>query len=384
MNFDHSERDIFDETHHRFRDQVRRFYADEIEPHVAAWEKAGGFPRTLFQKAAAAGILAPGLPEEFGGGGGDLLHLAVAYEEHGYSTAGAAIDSGIDTDASAYLIYIGGTHEQKMTWLPKFARGEVIGEGLFTEPHSGSDMTGMSTTAVKDGDHYLINGSKAWITNANHLDLCLLVARVSGAGERPEFGVFLVDADSPGVTRGKPFETSTRGCGNLGEVFFDGVRVGEDRVLGGSPRGGIGVAARSLNITRCVYAARSLAACELALALTLDFVKQRRAFGGRLFDLPALKAKLAEMKMEIAVTRPFIDKCLAKARSGTLGAAESSMAKLWATELEVRITDRCAHLHGAMGISNEYPISKMVAAARAHRYAMGVSEMQLETIMRAL
>jgi alkylation response protein AidB-like acyl-CoA dehydrogenase len=162
VNFDHSERDIFDETHHRFRDQVRRFYADEIEPNVAAWEKAGGFPRELFRKAAAAGILAPGLPEEYGGGGGDLLHLAVAYEEHGYSPAGAAIDSGIDTDASAYLIYIGGTEEQKKAWLPKFARGEIVGEGLFTEPHSGSDMAGMTTTAVRDGDHYVINGSKAW------------------------------------------------------------------------------------------------------------------------------------------------------------------------------------------------------------------------------
>jgi len=382
--FDHSERDIFDETHHRFREQVRRFYAAEIEPNVAAWEKAGGFPRELFRRAAAAGILAPGLPEEYGGGGGDVLHLAVAYEEHGYSPAGAAIDSGIDTDASAYLIYIGGTEEQKKTWLPKFAAGEVVGEGMFTEPQSGSDMAGMKTTAVRDGDHYVINGSKAWITNANHLDLCLLIACVPGTGERPEFGVFLVDANAPGVTKGKPFETLIRGCGNLGELFFDGVRVGEDRVLGGSPRGGIGLAARSLNMTRCIYAARSLASCELALAMTLDFVKQRRAFGGRLFDLPTLKAKLAEMKMEIAVTRPFIDKCLAKARAGVLGPAESSMAKLWATELEVRITDKCAHLHGAMGLSNEHPISKMVAAARAHRFAMGVSEMQLETIMRSL
>src|ERR1700761_1380383 len=129
MNFDHGAREIFDETHHRFREQVRRFYAEEIEPQVGVWERAGGCPRSLFYKAAEAGILAPGLPEEFGGGGGDLLHLAVAYEEHGYSPAGAAIDSGIDTDASAYLIYIGGTQEQKKTWLPKFASGEIVGEG---------------------------------------------------------------------------------------------------------------------------------------------------------------------------------------------------------------------------------------------------------------
>lgn len=245
-------------------------------------------------------------------------------------------------------------------------------------------MTAMRTTARKDGDHYVINGSKAWITNANHLDLCLLVARVSVADERPEFGLFLIDGDAPGVSKGKPFETINRGAGNLGEVFFEDVRVGEDRVLGGSPRGGIGHAARSLNLTRTVYAARCLASCELALRMTLDFVKERHAFGGTLFDLPTLKAKLAEMKMAIAVTRPFIDRCLARARDGRLTATDSSMAKLWATELEVRVTDRCAHLHGAMGLSNEHPISKMVAAARAHRFAMGVSEMQLETIMRAM
>jgi acyl-CoA dehydrogenase len=384
VEFEHHKRSIFDSSHHDFRAQVRRFYADEIEPNVAAWEKAGAFPRALFRTAAAAGILAPGLPEEYGGGGGDVLHLAVAYEEHGYSPAGASIDSGIDTDASAYLIYLGGTEEQKKTWLPKFAAGEVVGEGMFTEPHSGSDMATMKTTAVQDGDHYVINGSKAWITNANHLDLCLLVARVSAPTERPEFGLFLIDGDAPGVSKGKPFETLNRGCGNLGEVFFDNVRVGQDRVLSGSPKGGIGHAARALNLTRTVYAARSLAACELALAMTLEFVKGRHAFGGRLFDLPTLKAKLAEMKMELTVTRPFIDHCLAKLRAGTLTPAESSMAKLWATELEVRVTDKCAHLHGAMGFSNEHPISKMVAAARSHRFAMGVSEMQLETVMRAL
>ena len=384
LQTDHRTRDIFSETHHEFRDQVRRFYANEIEPNVLTWERSGGFPRDLFRKAAAAGILCPGFPEEYGGGGGDALHFAVCYEEHGYSTAGATIDSGIDTDASAYVIFLGGTEAQKKIWLPKFAAGEVVGEGMFTEPHSGSDMAAMKTTAVKEGDHYVISGSKCWITNANHLDLCLVVARVSAPSERPNFGLFLVDGHAPGVTKGKPYATLMQGCGNLGEVFFDNVKVGEDRVLGGTVAGGIGQAARALNVTRVLYAARSLAACELALAMTLDFVKQRHAFGGRLFDLPTLQAKLADMRMEITVTRPFIYQCLAKLRDGVISATESSMAKLWATELEVRVTDQCAHMHGAMGISLEHPISRMLAAARAHRFAMGVSEMQRQTIVRSL
>ena len=385
MQIDHTERGIFNESHHAFREQVRRFYAQEIEPNVAAWERDGAFDRNLFRKAAKAGILCPGVPEEYGGGGGDILHLAVCYEEHGYSPAGASIDSGIDTDASAYIILLGGTEAQKQFWLPKFASGEVVGEGLFTEPHAGSDMTAMKTTAVRQGDQWVINGSKAWITNGNHLDLCLLVARIKEAGDtKPKFGLFLIDADAPGVSKGKPFQTMLRGCGNLGELFFENVRVGDDRVLGGPGASGLGQAARTLSITRTIFAARSVAACELAFHMALDYVKDRPAFGKTLFDLPVIKAKLAQVKMRIAVARAFVDKCLVAARDGRLTAEQSSMAKLWCTEMEVEITGICAHLHGAMGYSNEHPISKMVAAARGHCYAMGVSEMQLDTVMRSL
>lgn len=381
---DHAARGIFDESHHAFRDQVRRFYATEIEPQVAGWEKAGAFDRDIFRKAAAAGILCPGMPEAYGGGGGDILHLAVMYEEHGYSPAGASMDSGLDTDASAYIILLGGTEAQKREWIPRFASGAVVGEGLFTEPHSGSDMASMKTTARRDGDDWIINGAKAWITNANHLDLCLLVARIREDGDRPRFGLFLIDGDAPGVTKGKAFETMLRGCGNLGELFFEDVRVGPERVLGGEVGKAVGQAARALTLTRTLYAARAVASCELALAMALDFVKGRAGFGATLFDLPTVKAKLATMKMRIEVARAFVDKCLVRLRDGTLPPEQASMAKLWCTEMEVEISDACAHLHGALGYSNEHPISKIVAAARGHRYAMGVSEMQLETVMRTL
>jgi acyl-CoA dehydrogenase len=385
MHIDHAARGIFNESHDAFREQVKRFYVQEIEPHIPAWEQAGAFDRNLFRKAAAAGLLCPGMPEEYGGGGGDILHLAVCYEEHGYSPAGASIDSGLDTDASAYIILLGGTEAQKQAWLPQFASGAVVGEGLFTEPQAGSDMMAMKTTAVRQGDEWVINGSKAWITNGNHLDLCLLVARIKEPGEsKPKFGLFLIDGDAPGVTKGKPFQTMLRGCSNLGELFFEDVRVGDDRLLGGPGASGLGQAARTLNITRTIYAARSVASCDLAFHMALDFVKNRPAFGKTLFDLPLVKAKLAEVKMRIAVARAFVDKCLVAARDNRLSPDQSSMAKLWCTEMEVEITDICAHLHGAMGFSNEHPMSKMVAAARGHRYAMGVSEMQLDTIMRML
>ena len=381
----HDDRGIFNDSHHRFREQVRRFYAAEIEPNVAAWERAGSFDRDVFRKAAGAGILCPGIPEEYGGGGGDILHAAVCYEEHGYSPAGASMDRGLDTDAAAYIILMGGTEEQKRHWIPRMAQGEAVAEGLFTEPQSGSDISLMKTTALRDGDHWIINGSKAWITNASHLDLCLVVARIKEPGDaRPRMGIFLVDATTPGVGKGKPFETMLRGCSSLGEIFLDNVQVGDDCLLGGPQASSIGPAARTLNLTRVLYAARSVASCELALEMTLDFVKGRNGFGRTLFDLPLVKAKLADIKMRIEVARAFVDKCLASARDGKLSPERSSMAKLWCTQMEVEISDVCAHMHGGLGFSNEHPISKIVAAARAHRYAMGVSEMQLETIMRSL
>jgi len=384
LKVDHVQRRIFNDTHHQFREQVRRFYKQEIEPNIAKWEAAGIFDRNIFYKAAEAGILCPGIPEQYGGGGGDLLHLAICYEEHGYSPAGASMDSGLDTDASAYIILMGGTEEQKQTWLPKFANGSVVAEGLLTEPHSGSDLSAMRTTARKEGDTYIINGAKAWITNASHLDLCLLAAKIVDGDAKPKVGLFLVDAKTPGVSKGKPFETMLRGCSVLGEVFFDNVRVDESSLLGGAESGGLGPIARVLGLTRLLYAARSVAASELAYHMALDFTRQREGFGRTLLDLPLVKAKLAQVKMRIAVARAFVDKCLVEANEGWLTPERSSMAKLWCTELEVDVCDICAHLHGAMGYSNEHPISKMVAAARGHRYAMGVSEMQLDTIMRSL
>lgn len=385
LEINHSERGIFDETHHQFRHQVKRFYAEQIEPHVAAWERAGIFDRNIFYKAGDAGILCPGLPEEYGGGGGDVLHLAVCYEEHGYSPAGASMDSGLDTDASAYIIYNGGTEEQKRTWLPRIADGRVVLEGVFTEPQSGSDMSAMRTTARKEGDQYVINGTKAWITNGNHLDLCLLAAKVIEEGQaKPKIALFLVDTKTPGVVKGKPFQTMLRGCSALGEFFFEDVRVGEDCILGGPEAGGLGTIARTLNLTRVLLAARAVAASELAFSMALQFAREREGFGKTLFDLPIIKSKLAQVKMRIQVARAFVDKCLVEANEGRLTPERSSMAKLWCTEMEVEISDICAHLHGAMGYSNEHPISKIVAAARGHRYAMGVSEMQLETIMRTL
>jgi alkylation response protein AidB-like acyl-CoA dehydrogenase len=380
----HEDRGIFAEEHHAFRETVRRFYEREVEPNIEAWETRGIFDRELFRKAGAAGLLCAGIPTEYGGGGGDVQHHVICYEEHGYTPAGASLGEGIDTDTSAYMILAAGTEEQKRFWLPRYASGEVVAEGAFTEPQSGSDLGSVRTTAVRDGSDYVINGSKIWITNANHLDMCLLVARTSAPDAPIELSLFLVDMNLPGVARGHPLETLHRGCGNLGEIFFTDVRVPADQLLGGKPGAGPKHAGGALNIGRLAMSARIIATCELALRMTVDFVKERQAFGKPLYTFQHTQFQLTDIKAQVEVGRAFVDKCLVKALHGRLAPADASIAKLWTSEAEARVMDVCVQMHGAIGLSHEHAISKMYTAARSHRMLMGTSEMQRMTILRAL
>ncbi|HTT83649.1 MAG TPA: acyl-CoA dehydrogenase family protein [Rhizomicrobium sp.] len=379
----HQDRGIFEEEHHAFRETVARFYAKEVEPNVSRWEAQGIYDRDLFYKAGEAGILCPGIPEEYGGGGGDVLHHFICYEEHGYSERASGFE-GIDTDSTSYLILSAGTEDQKRRWLPKYARGEVVVEGAFSEPHSGSDVGSMRTHAVRDGDSYILNGSKIWITNTNLLDLCLVVARTSREAEPKQFSMFIVDMTLPGVSRGRPIRTMHRGPGNLGEIFFDNVRVPATELLGGRKGSGLKQGGHSLNVSRLALSARIIASCERALELTLDFVRDRRAFGQRIFDFQNTQFKLADIRTQIEVGRAFVDKCMLKALHNRLTPAEASMAKLWTSEIESGIMDTCVQLHGAMGLSHEHPISQMFTGARSHRIMMGTSEMQRQTILRVM
>jgi acyl-CoA dehydrogenase len=379
----HEDRGIFREDHHAFRETVRRFYEREVEPNVAKWEAAGIYDRDLFRKAGAAGILCPGMPEEYGGGGGDVLHHFICYEEHGYSERASGFE-GIDTDSTSYLILSAGTEEQKRHWLPKYAVGDVVVEGAFSEPHSGSDVGAMRTTARRDGNDYILNGSKIWITNTTHLDLCIVLARTSADDEPKQFSMFILDMTLPGVTKGKPIKTLHQGPGNLGEIFFDNVQVPADQLLGGKEGQGLKQGGHSLNLSRLALSARIIASCERALELTLDFVRDRKAFGQRIFDFQNTQFKLVDMKTQIEVARAFVDKCMLKALQNRLSPAEASMAKLWTSEIETGIMDTCVQLHGAMGLSHEHPISGMFTGARSHRIMMGTSEMQRQTILRTL
>jgi acyl-CoA dehydrogenase len=376
--------ETFSDEHRQFRDTVRRFFQREIEPNIRQWERDGIFPRDLFRKAGAAGILQAGIPTEYGGGGGDFLHHVILHEEHGYSVAGASMGGGLGIDGSGYVIYAGGTEQQKREWLPQYASGEVIAEACFTEPQSGSDVAGFRTYARKDGGDYVINGHKIWITNGTLCTMLLVVCKTDPQGGAKGMSLFLVDADTKGVSKSRPIETLHKGCANEAEFFFEDVRVPAARLLGGREGGGFKQVMSVLNDMRIAEGARYLAAAERAFDLTLEYVKDRRAFGQRIFDFQNTQFRLAEMKTELTVGRAFLEGLLGKVRNNSLTPVESSMAKLWLSELEFKVADQCLQFFGGMGYAHETPISQIWTHARAHRILLGTSEIHRLAIGRSL
>ncbi len=379
-------REIFSGEHEAYRDNVRRFIKHEIEPNVKQWEKDGFFPKELFRKAGSAGLLCAGIPEEYGGGGGDFLHHAILYEEHGYSVAGPAVEAGVTTDTAAYVMLHGGTEEQKREWLPRFASGEVISEVGVTEPHSGSDVASMKTHVRRDGSDYILNGQKMWITNAPIGNMLVVAARMQGAAEGSRaINMFIVDyANVKGVTVSQPLDLMLKSAGGCGQVLFEDVRLPKESLLGGIEGRGMASALSTITIARLALAARMVAQSELALKLTVDFVRERKAFGQRVLDFQNTQFKLAQVKTEIRVARLFLDTLLEKNVTGTVDPTDSAMAKLWISEMEARTMDECLQLFGGAGFSNEYPISKMYAFARVHRLYLGTSEIQRLIIGRTL
>jgi acyl-CoA dehydrogenase len=380
------DRPVFSDEHNQFRETVRRFFQKECVPNLKEWEKAGKFDASLFRKAAEYGILQAGIPEKYGGMGGDFLHHAILHEEAGYSVAGACMGGGLGIDGSSYIIAAGGTEEQKKEWLPRYASGETIAEACFTEPQSGSDVAGFRTAAKRDGDDYILNGNKIWITNGSLCTMFPVICRTSNVEGSGAFSILLVDANAPGVDVSSGIETLHRGCANETEVFFRDVRVPKERLVGGVEGRGFKMVMGSLNEMRIAEAARFLAAAELAFDLTVEFTSNRKAFDTRIIDFQNSQFKLADIKAQIMVARAFIDQCLAKARymDGKLTPVESSVAKLTCSELEFNTADQCLQLHGGMGYAHAMPISQIWTQARVHRILLGTSEIHRMAIGRSI
>jgi acyl-CoA dehydrogenase len=375
-------RTIFAPEHEQFRDSVRRFIAAEMLPHYAKWEEAGIAPREIWLKAGAAGILGTSIPEEYGGSGGDFYFDAVVVEELSrHFLAGPAWE--LHSYIVAPYLLRHGTEAQKQRWLPKMASGEVIASIAMTEPDGGSDLKAVRTTAVRDGDDYVINGSKTFITNGIAGDMVLLVAKTAPALGAKGISLFLVDTSLPGYRKGRNLKKIGNKASDTAELFFDDVRVPADCLLGGE-NDGWRCLMTELVQERLLVAVRAMATCEAALAETVEYTRLRKAFGQTVFEFQNTRFKLADAAAEIQVGRVFVDRCIELHVEGRLDARTAAMAKLWTTEVQQHVLDDCLQLHGGYGYMWEFPIARAWADARVHRIYAGTNEIMREIIARGL
>ena len=368
--------------HEAFRDQVRRFIAREIAPRHAEWERAGAVPRELWEKAGAAGMLCCGVPEAWGGPGGDFGFAAIVIEE--LARAGATGPGfAVHSDIVAPYILNYGSEDQKRQWLPRLAAGTAIGAVAMTEPGAGSDLQGVATAARADGNHLVIDGSKTFITNGQSADLIVVVARTAPDKGAHGLSLVLVESDREGVSRGRNLEKVGLKAQDTSELFFDSVRVPRTNLLGEENRG-FAHLMDELPQERLIIALAAVAAAEAAVEDTVDYVKRREAFGKTLFDLQNTRFVLADARTETAVARAFADRCLATHLNGGLDPATAAMAKMWCTDMQGRVIDACVQLHGGYGYMWETPVARAWADARIGRIFGGANEIMKELIARSL
>ena len=378
----HLARKLFDADHELFRDNVRRFFETEVMPHHERWEEQGYVDRDCWQKAGENGLLCVTMPEQYGGAGVDRLYSAILIEEaarFGASGPGFSLHSDI---VSNYLLNF-GSEEIKQAYLPAMARGEKIGAIAMTEPGAGSDLQSIRTTAKREGDEWVINGSKTYITNGYNADVVVVVAK-----SNPELGakgtsLFIVEEGMPGFSKGKRLKKLGLKAQDTSELFFDNVRVPASRMLGREGEGFIYLM-QELPWERLMIAIRAVANAEAAVQWTNDYVHERKAFGKTVFDFQSVRFKLAELKTEVQVGRVFVDRCIESVLKKELDTATASMAKLWCTEMQGRVLDECVQLHGGSGFMLEYPITRAYADARVQRIFGGTSEIMKEVISRTL
>lgn len=373
-------RTLFSEDHVLFRETVRRFVERELVPHHAAWEEAGVVPREAWLKAAGAGLLCCTIPEEYGGMGGDFLHSTIVLEEMASAgVSGPAFSLHSDIVAPYLLHY--GTEAQKRRWLPAMSSGEALGAVAMTEPSGGSDLQNIKTHAVRDGDDFVINGQKVFITNAQGADVIVVAAKTDPRARGRGISLILVETDRPGFKRGKPLHKIGCKAMDTSELFFSDVRVPVANLLGQEGKGFVQLMTE-LPQERLVQAVRAIAISEAALGWTLDYVTKREAFGGTLADFQNTQFKLAEMRAETVVQRVFVDRCLELHLAGQLTSVDAAIAKMQSTELQGKVVDQCLQLHGGWGYMWEYPIARAYADARMGRIAGGSIEVMKQIIAR--
>lgn len=376
------ERTLFSPDHEAFRDMVRKFIAKEIAPHHAQWERDMVVPRDLWLKAGAAGMLCCTIPEEYGGQGADYLYDVVVFEEmarSGYTGPGFLIHC----DLVATYIKSFGTEEQKKHWLPKMVSGEAIGSLGMTEPHAGSDLKAIRTKAIRDGDDFVINGQKVFISNGQSCDVLVLATKTDSSAGAKGITLFLVDTKLPGFRRGKNLHKLGMKGQDTSELFFDNLRVPASAMLGEEGRG-FELMMTKLAQERLAQAIRSATVSETVIGWTVEYTANRKAFGGTLADFQNTQFKLAELKTEAVVGRQFTDKCIEVFMRGELDAVDAAMAKMWLSNLHCKVVDECLQLFGGWGYMWEYPIARAYADARIVKIAGGSIEVMKHIIGRQI
>lgn len=378
-------RAIFEDDHEDYRESFRSFLAAEVAPNFKEWDASGVVDRELFKKAAGHGFMGMAIPEEYGGpGAGDWRFNVVLTEEAVRSGVGAAFGGPmLTTDIVLPYILTSGTEEQKERWLPGVASGDTVLAIAMTEPGTGSDLAAVQTTAIRDGDEYVVNGSKTFITNGGHADRVLVVAKTDPKASHAGISLIMVDADSEGFSRGPQIEKLGQHASDTTELFFDDVRVPAENLVGAEGTGFIQLMEK-LVPERMIIAVGALSAAEAAFEITLDYVKERTAFGRPIGSFQNSRFKMAEIKTELTVGRAFVDQCIEKHVNGELSIEEAAMAKWWTTELLGKVTDECLQLHGGYGYTNEYDISRAWVDARITRIYGGTTEIMKELIGRGM
>ena len=375
------ERTVFREDHEQFRTAARRFFEKEIVPHHAQWERDGIVPKEVWRKAGQEGLLNPMLPEPYGGGG-DFGHAAVLLEEIA-RTGASGLGFPLHSDIVAPYINAYGNKEQKDRWLPRMASGDLIGAIAMTEPGAGSDLKSVRTTARREGDHYLINGAKTFITNGINSEIVIVVAKTAPEMGAKGVSLIVVEDGTPGFSKGRKLEKIGLMAQDTSELFFTDVKVPVAHLLG-EENMGFKYLMHELAQERLVVAVRAAASVEAFLQKTIDYTRERKAFGQSVFEFQNTRFKLAEAKSKATMLRVFVDDCIALHMQRKLTPERAAMVKLNATVLQNQLLDEFLQLHGGYGYMTEYQVGRAWTDARIGRIYGGSDEIMKEIIARTL
>ncbi len=369
------------EEHRALEDAARRFFTERWVPQAAQWRAAGRLPPEAWREAGAQGLLCAAMPEAYGGGGGDFAHDAVILMEAAranLSGFGGGLHSGI---VAPYLLHY-GSEAQKQRWLPKMASGEFITAIAMTEPGTGSDLQAIRTSARRDGDHYVLSGQKTFITNGGNANLIIVACRTGGEGSKG-MSLLVVETDqAPGFRRGRLLDKIGMKAQDTAELFFDEVRVPAENLLGPAEGQGFIQLMQQLPQERLIVALGGVAAMERALADTLAYVKERRAFGKAIWDFQNTRFKLAEVQATLLATRAMVDAAMVAHLKGELGVDRAALLKYWVTEQQGKVMDECLQLFGGYGYMSEVPIAELYTDARVQRIYGGTNEIMKELAAR--